>query len=54
LSLRISCADSDGWGQVSARGDAELVEDVAEMRFHGGLGDEQVLGDLAVGQALGG
>jgi hypothetical protein len=30
------------------------VEDVPEMRFHGGLGNEQMLCDLAVGQALGG
>ena len=40
--------------EVGAGGDGELAEGVAEVGFHGGLGDEQVLGDLAVGQAVGG
>jgi len=40
--------------QVSPGGDAQLVEGVPKVGFDGGLGDEQVLGDLPVGQAVGG
>ena len=32
---------------------AELGQDPADMRLHGGLGDEQPAGDLGVGQAAG-
>ena len=41
-------------GQVGPGGDAELLEGVPEVGLDGGLGDEQVLGDLPVGQAVGG
>jgi hypothetical protein len=39
-------------GQAGPGGDAELVIGVPEVSFEGGLGDEQVLGDLPVGQAV--
>jgi hypothetical protein len=38
-------------GQAGAGGDAELAERVTQVGFDGGLGYEQVLGDLPVGQA---
>jgi hypothetical protein len=41
-------------GQLQATGDVELLERVSQVRFHGALGDEQALGDLAVGRAVGG
>src|SRR5690242_1015904 len=41
-------------GEVGAGGDGELAEGVAEVGLHGGLGDEEVLGDLTVGQPVGG
>ena len=41
-------------GQVGPGGDGEFLERVPEMGLDGGLGDEQVLGDLPVGQAVGG
>src|SRR5690242_21237877 len=40
-------------GQFGAGGDVELAEGVAQVGLDRGLGDEQVLGDLPVGQALG-
>jgi hypothetical protein len=40
--------------QVGAGGDAKLAERVPQVRLDGGLGDEQVLGDLPVGQPVGG
>src|SRR4029077_21154425 len=36
--------------EARRRGDAELAEAVPQVVFHRGLGDEQVLGDLPVGQ----
>jgi hypothetical protein len=35
-------------GELLASGDVEFPKDVPEMCFHGALGDEQALGDLAV------
>ena len=37
--------------QVGACGDAKFAEGVMQVGFDGGLGDEQVLGDLPVGKA---
>src|ERR687896_2005806 len=44
----------EGGGELGARADAELAVCVTEVRLDGLLGDEQSLGDLRVGQALGG
>src|SRR5215469_6018356 len=41
-------------GQAGPRGDAELAEGVPQVGLDGRLGDEQVLGDLPVRQAVGG
>jgi hypothetical protein len=40
--------------QAAARGHAEFAEGVPQLRFHGRLGDEQVLGDLPVRQPASG
>src|SRR3989442_10723689 len=40
-------------GQLHARVDAELREDVAEMAVHGARRDEEAFGDLPVGQPFG-
>src|SRR6266849_1616144 len=40
-------------GQLHARVDAELREDVTEMAVHGVRRDEEALGDLPVGQPFG-
>jgi len=37
---------------LSAVGDVELGENVGEVSFHGGAGNEQAVGDAGVGQAL--
>src|SRR5450755_935948 len=42
-----------GW-ELLAGGDRELLVGVGEVPFDGPGGDEQVLGDLAVGQTVGG
>jgi len=41
-------------GQLGARGDVQLAVGVAEVGLHRPGGDEQRLGDLAVGQPVGG
>jgi hypothetical protein len=42
-----------GW-ELLAGGDREFLVGVGEVPFDGPGGDEQILGDLAVGQAIGG
>ena len=49
LSIRVERES----GQLHARVDAELREDVAEMAVHGVRRDEEALGDLPVGQPFG-
>src|SRR5215510_3795693 len=44
----------EGGGELLAGGDGELVVGVGEVPLDGAGGDEQVLGDVAVGQAGGG
>jgi hypothetical protein len=41
-------------GELLPGGDVELAEDVAQVGLHSGQADEERLGDLPVGQALGG
>jgi hypothetical protein len=56
LAMAVVAADADTdafagelrW-QVGSCGDAEFAEGVTQVGFDGGLGDEQVLGDLPVG-----
>src|ERR1700760_1173574 len=38
-------------GEHHPRGDVQLAEDVLQVRVDGPAGDEELLGDLAVGQA---
>jgi hypothetical protein len=39
-------------GELGARGDVQLLEDVANVGLDGGLRDEEALGDLTVGESL--
>src|SRR3954470_9311841 len=39
-------------GELRARGDAKLAEDVAQVEVDGAWADEQLRGDVAVGQPL--
>ena len=41
-------------GKLGGAGDLELVADAVEVHLGGSAGDEQRLGDLAVGEAFGG
>jgi hypothetical protein len=45
---------AQGTGELGAAVDAELEVGVAEVRFDGLGGEKQALGDLAVGEAVGG
>src|SRR5262245_48129497 len=42
-----------GGGELCSGGDAQLGEDVAQVRLHGALGDEQPADDLGVGEDVG-
>jgi hypothetical protein len=53
LSSRLCTRYLECMGDSSSGGDAELAEDVAQVRFDGLLAEEQLGGDLAVGLACG-
>jgi hypothetical protein len=41
-------------GELLARGDVELLEDVAEVGLHGREADDQCSGNLSIGEAFSG
>src|SRR5438045_4151636 len=51
LGWRDQAAFDRPGGDLGARGEAELAEDVADVGLDGGFGDDQPFGDLAVGPA---
>ena len=50
----LAAVGGEGGGELFAGGDGEFVVGVGEVPFDGPGGDEQVLCDVAVGQADGG
>jgi hypothetical protein len=49
--VRLAVGGREGGGELLAGGDGEFLVGVGEVPFDGAGGDEQVLGDVAVGQA---
>src|SRR6266496_3800140 len=53
-AVAVPLGGGESGGELLAGGDREFLVDVGEVPFDGPGGDEQVLGDLAVGHAVGG
>ena len=53
-SRLVNVAGGEGGGELLAGGDGELLVGVGEVPFDGSGGDEEVLGDVAVGETGGG